>query len=137
MKEQVKEFILKILSKAKKAKKQTKIGIVIVLVVVLCVGGYYCYQKYSFNKRVQASESIVKEKEIKQNDTDKTIVDDILKNDSDLDYAYISQNGDTVMLNLKFKKGIQDKDKYAKVSTYMDKVRAQYKDKNVNATMIP
>lgn len=118
-------------------KKQTKICVLIVLAVVLCIGGYFGYQKYSFNKRVQASDDIMKEKEVKQNDTDKTIVDDILKNDNDLEYAYISQNGDTVMLNLKFKKGIQDKDKYAKVSTYMDKVRAQYKDKNINASIIP
>lgn len=118
-------------------KKQSKIIAGIVVVILVCGAGYYGYQKYNFNKRVQASESIMKEKNVKQTDTDKTISDDILKNDNDLEYAYISQNGDTVMLTLKFKKGIKDEDKYAKVSTYMEKVRAHYKDKNVNATTIP
>lgn len=116
-------------------RKQRKIAIATMLSIVVCVGGYLGYEKYSFNKRVQTSESMIKEKQIKNNDTDKAMVNDIL-NDKDLEYAYISPNGDTVMLTLKFKNGIQDKDKISKVSTYMDKVRAEYKGKNVNATTI-
>lgn len=118
-------------------KKQTRIIAAIVLALVVIIGGYYGYQKYNLNKRVQTSDKMMKDKGIKQNNTDKSIVDEILKNDTDLEYAYISHNGETIMLNLKFKKGIQDKDKYTKVSKYMEKVRAQYKGKNVNATMIP
>ncbi|WP_275451945.1 hypothetical protein [Clostridium sp. K25] len=41
------------------------------------------------------------------------------------------------MFNLKFKKGISDKDKYSKVSKYMDMVREKYKGKNVNTTIVP
>ncbi|MEY8764952.1 MULTISPECIES: hypothetical protein [Clostridium] len=79
----------------------------------------------------------MKDKGIKQNNPDNFIVQGMMKNDNDLEYAYISHNGDeTVMLNLKFKKGIQNKDKYVKLSRYMKKVRAEYKGKNVNATMI-
>ncbi|AWI03097.1 hypothetical protein, partial [Clostridium drakei] len=118
-------------------KKQTKVIAAIVLAVVIIIGGYYGYQKYSLNKRVQTSDKMMKDKGIKQNNTDKAIIDEMLNNDNDLEYAYISHNGETIMLNLKFKKGIQDKDKYAKVSKYMEKVRTQYKGKNINATMIP
>ncbi|AWI03118.1 hypothetical protein, partial [Clostridium drakei] len=118
-------------------KKQTKIIAAIVLALVVIIGGYYGYQKYSLNKRVQTSDKMMKDKGIKQNNTDKAIADEILKNDNDLEYAYISHNGETIMLNLKVKKGIQDKEKYTKVSKYMDKVRTQYKGNNVNATVIP
>lgn len=118
-------------------KKQYKMLIAIVLVIIVAGGGYYCYQKYSLSKRMQASYGIMKDKGIQQNNTDNSIVKDILKNDSDLEYAYISHNGETVMLNLKFRKEIQDKHKYLKVSEYMEKIRAQYKGKNVNANMIP
>ncbi|UZQ49415.1 hypothetical protein [Clostridium kluyveri] len=117
--------------------KQAKIIAAVVLVMIVTVGGYYCYQKYSFNKRIHTSNKMMQDKDIKQNNTDKAIVDEILKNDTDLEYAYISHNDETIMLNLKFKKGIQDKDKYSKVSKYMEKIRAQYKGKNINATMIP
>lgn len=118
-------------------RKQTKIIAAVVLAIAVAVGGYYFYQKYNFNKRLQTSDKMMKDKGIKQNNTDKAIVDEILKNDSDLEYAYISHNDKTVMLNLKFKKGIKDKDKYAKVSKYMDRLKAKYKGKNINAAIIP
>ena len=176
-----------------------------IVALLACGAGYYGYQRYSFNKRVQTSYKIMEEQIVKQNatnktatskavadtkkadttkavaavtkkadttktvaavtkkadttktvaavikkadttktvadvtktnDTDKALVYEILK-DSDLEYAYITHNGDTVMLTVKFTKGILDKDKYLKVSKYMDIVSAQYKDKNVNVTMIP
>lgn len=118
-------------------RKQTKIIAVLVLVIVVAIGGYYGYQKHNLNKRIHTSNRLMQDKGIKQNNTDKVIVDEILKNDTDLEYAYISHNDETIMLNLKFKKGMQDKDKYSKVSKYMEKIRAQYKGKNINATMIP
>lgn len=118
-------------------KKQTKTIAAVVLVMVVIIGGYYGYQKHNLNKRIQTSNKMMKDKAIKQNNADKAIVDKILKNDADLEYAYISHNDETIMLNLKFKKEIQDKDKYSKVSKYMEKIRAQYKGKNVNATVTP
>jgi len=181
--------------------KKNKLIALIIIAVLACGAGYYGYQTYSFNQRVQASYEMMKEQKVKTNatakpvagevktnatakpvagevktndtakpvagevktnatakpvagevktndtakpvadetkinDTDKNLVYEILK-DSDLEYAYITHNGDTVMLTVKFRKGIQDKDKYLKVSKYMDKVSAQYKDRNVNVTMIP
>lgn len=118
-------------------KKQTKIIAAVILAVVVIVGGYYGYQKYSLNKKIQTSYNMMENKGTKMSSVDKTLVDEMLKNDSSLDYAYISHNSQTVMLNLKFKKGIQDKDKYSKVSKYMDKVRAKYKGKNINTTIVP
>ncbi|WP_446898487.1 hypothetical protein ACSVC9_00740 [Clostridium sp. LBM24168] len=118
-------------------KKRTKIIAAAILAIVVAIAGYYFYQKYSLDKRVQTSDKMMKDKGIEQNNTDNSIVKDILKNDSDLEYAYISHNGETVMLNLKFKKSIQDKDKYARVSKYMDKLRGKYKGRNINAAMIP
>ncbi|MFL0194322.1 hypothetical protein ACJDU8_01845 [Clostridium sp. WILCCON 0269] len=118
-------------------KKQAKIIAAVVLVIIVAIGGYYGYQKYGFNKRVQASDKIMEDKGIKPNNIDKAITDEILKIDPDLEYAYISHNGNTVMLTLKFKKGIQDKNKYSNVSKYMDKARAYYKGKNINAMIIP
>jgi len=199
-------------------KKQYKVMAIMIVALLACGAGYYGYQSYSFNKRVQTSYKIMEEQIVKQNatnktatskavadtkkadttkavaavtkkadttktvaavtkkadttktvaavikkadttktvadvtkkadttktvadvtktnDTDKALVYEILK-DSDLEYAYITHNGDTVMLTVKFTKGILDKDKYLKVSKYMDIVSAQYKDKNVNVTMIP
>ena len=160
-------------------KKQYKVMAIMIVALLACGAGYYGYQRYSFNKRVQTSYKIMEEQIVKQNatnktatsktvadtkkadttktvadvtkkadttktvadvtntnDTDKALVYEILK-DSDLEYAYITHNGDTVMLTVKFTKGILDKDKYLKVSKYMDIVSAQYKDKNVNVTMIP
>ncbi|APM40342.1 hypothetical protein [Clostridium kluyveri] len=118
-------------------KKKTKIIAAVVLVMIVAIGGYYCYEKYSLNKRIQTSNKIMQDKGVQQNNIDKAILDEIFKNDSDLEYAYISHNDETIMLNLKLKKGIQDKDKYSKISKYMDKLRAQYKGKNINATVIP
>lgn len=124
-------------------KKQTKIIAAILLAVVVLVLSmviierYHSYQKHNFDKRVETSDKIMKDKGVKQNTKDKAIVDEILKDDNDLEYAYISHNDKTIMLNLKFKKEIKDKDKYAKVSKYMNKVRSQYKAENINATMIP
>jgi len=128
-----------ILEKVKQLSKQTKIIFVIVLILILIVaiGGYYGYQRYNLNARVQESDKMMKANGIKQPSADKVIVDDILKNNSTLQYAYISHSGKTVMLTLKFNKGIQDKVKSANVSKYMDTVRAQYKGTNVNATVIP
>lgn len=118
-------------------RKQIKIILTIVLIVVVFLGVYYGYQRYNLYKRVQTSDKMMKDKGAKSNNTDKAIVDNMLKNDSDLEYAYISHNDETIMLNLKFNSRIQDKDKYTKLSKYMDKVRAKYKGKNINVTVIP
>ncbi|NFO98837.1 hypothetical protein FDC62_11675 [Clostridium botulinum] len=118
-------------------KKQSKIILAVVIAGIVGVGGYYGYQKHNLNKRIEASNKLVKDKGIKPSDVDKDIVDKILKSDNKLEHAYISHNGDTIMLNLKFKKGISDKDKYSRVSKYMDMLREKYKGKNVNTTIVP
>lgn len=118
-------------------KKQSKIILAVVIAGIVCGGGYCSYQKYNLNKRIEISNKLIKDKGIKPSNVDKGIVDEILKSDNKLEHAYISHNGDTIMLNLKFKKGISDKDKYSKVSKYMDMVREKYKGKNVNTTIVP
>ncbi|MCD3217532.1 hypothetical protein G8S55_09770 [Clostridium botulinum C] len=118
-------------------KKQSKIILSVIIAGIVCVGGYYGYQKHNLNKRIQVSNKLIEDKGIKPSNVDKGIVDEILKSDNKLEHAYISHNGDTIMLNLKFKKGISDKDKYSKVSKYMDMVRGKYKGKNVNTTIVP
>ena len=112
------------------------IVVAIVAIVVIAIGGYYGYSKYSLSKNIQTSNKIMKDKGVKQNDKDKAIVDDILKNDSSLEYAYVTHNDEAVILNIKFKNGIQDKEKFSKLGKYMDKVKSQYKGKNVNVTTI-
>lgn len=117
-------------------KKQAKLISAIVLAIIVSIGGYYAYQKYSLNKRVRASYKMRKDNGVKLNNTDKVIIDEILKNGTDLEYSYISHNGNTVMLTLKFKKSIKAEDRYSTVNKYMDKVRVHYKDKDINATII-
>lgn len=110
---------------------------VAILIIVLAIGGHYAYEQYNTNPRIEASNKIIEAKGIKLNDTDKGIVDEILKNDTDLEYAYITHSGNTVMLTVKFNKGIQDKAKYSKINKYMAEVRAQYKGKNINVKTMP
>ncbi|MFL0194308.1 hypothetical protein ACJDU8_01770 [Clostridium sp. WILCCON 0269] len=112
-------------------KKQTKIIAAVIIVIIVAVGGYYGYQKYN-----QHNTQILKYKGVKLNDTDKTIVDEVLKS-NDLEYAYITHNGSTVMLTVKFKKGIQSKDRYLKINKYMAQLKAYYKDKNINVKTMP
>lgn len=116
-------------------KKQTKIIIVIIAVIVLAIGGYYSYQKNNFNKRLQASNKIMKDKGVKLNNTDKPIVNKILKG-NDLEYAYITHDDNTVTLALKFKKDMQDKEKYSKMNEYVDQLKTYYKGKTINAMAI-
>lgn len=118
-------------------KKQTKIIIIIIVIVavIVAIGGYYSYQKNNFNKRSQASDKIMKDKGVKLNNTDKSIVNKILE-DNDLDYAYITHDDNTVMLALKFKKDMQDKDKYSKMNKYVDQLKTYYKGKTINAMAI-
>lgn len=117
-------------------KKQTKVIIIVIVAIILVtIGGYYSYQKNNFNKRSQASDKIMKDKGIKLNNTDKSIVNKILKDD-DLDYAYITHDDNTVTLALKFKKDMQDKEKYSKMNKYVDQLKTYYKDKTINAMAI-
>ncbi|GCD09747.1 hypothetical protein [Clostridium tagluense] len=120
--------------------KRIKIIIAVVITaVVISIGGYYAYPKYDLNKRMQASDKIMKEKKLKTNNTDKAIVSEILKSNTKIEYAYISHNDEDVILNLMFHKGIDDNDKVLKTSEYMSIVRKQYKGKgkNISATIIP
>lgn len=118
-------------------KKKGKMILISILVVVgLIIVSYYVQEKSNLDKKVQLSDTIMKDKGITLNDNDKRIVTEILKDD-ELEYAYISHNNDTVMLSLMFKKGIQEKDMYSKVSKYTERVRQQYKEKNINGTIIP
>lgn len=118
-------------------RKQSKIILGLVITGIVVGGGYYGYQKHNLNKRIEISNKLIKDKGIKPSNIDKGIVDEILKSDNKLEHGYINHNGDTIMLNLKFKKGISDKDKYSRVSKYMDMVRKKYKGKNVNTTIVP
>ncbi|NEZ47182.1 hypothetical protein FDF74_08160 [Clostridium niameyense] len=118
-------------------KKQSKTVLVVIISILVGVGAYCGYQKHNLNKRVEISNEIIKDKGIKNNNIYKGIVNEILKSDNKLEHAYISHNGDTIMINLKFKKGISDKDKYSKVTNYMDMVRGKYKGKNINTTIVP
>ncbi|BAH07795.1 hypothetical protein [Clostridium kluyveri] len=115
-------------------KKQTKV-IIIVAIIVVAIGGYYSYQKNNFNKRSQASDKIMKDKGVKPNNTDKSIVNKILKDD-DLDYAYITHDDNNVTLALKFKKDMQDKEKYSKMNKYVDQLKTYYKGKTINAMAV-
>lgn len=113
-------------------KRQSKIIFVIIAVLVVVIAGYYAYQKHDLNKRLQASDKILKAKGVKLNSTDKSITDKVLKDDNTLEYAYIKHNGNDVMLNLKFKDSIQEKDKYSKINKYLNEAKTYYKGKNVN-----
>lgn len=116
-------------------KKQIEVIIVIVVIILVAIGGYYSYQKNNFNKRSQASDKIMKDKGINLNNADKSIVNKILK-DNDLDYAYITHDDSTVTLALKFKKDMQDKEKYSKINKYADQLKTYYKGKTINAMAI-
>ncbi|WP_333888196.1 hypothetical protein [Clostridium sp.] len=117
-------------------KKQTKVIIIVIVVIILVsIGGYYSYQKNNFNKRSQASDKIMKNKGVKLNNTDKSIVNKILK-DNDLEYAYITHDDKTVTLALKFNKDMQDKEKYSKMNKYVDQLKTYYKGKTINAMAI-
>lgn len=117
-------------------KKQTKIIIIVIVAIILvAIAEYYSYQKNNFNKRSQASDKIMKDKGVKLNNTDKSIVNKILK-DNDLDYAYITHDDNTVTLALKFKKDMQDKDEYSKMNKYVEQLKTYYKGKPINAMAI-
>lgn len=117
-------------------KKQTKVIIIVIVAIILvAIGGYYSYQKNNFNKRSQASDKIMKDKGVKLNNTDKSIVNKILK-DNDLDYAYITHDDNTVTLALKFKKDMQDKEKYSKMNKYVDQLKTYYKGKTINTMAV-
>ncbi|MBW9173595.1 hypothetical protein K2F43_20625 [Clostridium estertheticum] len=118
-------------------KKQTKILIGIVTIVIIAIGGYLTYPKYDLNKRVQASAKMGKEKGITAISTDKDIVEKLLKNDTTLEYAYISYGVSNITLHLKFKAGIKEQDKSMKMSEYMEKVREQHKGKAIDGSIIP
>lgn len=118
-------------------KKQTKIVVAVILAIVVAIGGYYGYKKHNNNTKVQTSAKIMNYNGVKLNSKDKAIVDEILNNDTNLEYAYITHTGNTVMLTIEFKKGVQDKEKASAVDKYMKQLKAQYEDKNINVKTMP
>jgi archaellum component FlaF (FlaF/FlaG flagellin family) len=117
-------------------KKQAKIVAAIILLLVVVVGGYWGHQEYNQYKKVQASYTMTQKHGGTVNNTDKTIVNEVLKN-NDLEYAYITHSGNTVMLTIKFKTGIQDKIKSAQAIKYMAQLKSYYGDKNINVKTMP
>ncbi len=87
-------------------------------------------------EKIEKSNEIMKQEQIEPTEKDEKIIKEVAEN-KDVEYSYVTHHEETVMLKIKFRSGLKDEERQKITGEYMDKLKAEYPDKNINVGIVP
>ncbi len=87
-------------------------------------------------EKIEKSNEIMQQEQIEPTEKDQKIIKEVAEN-KDVEYSYVTHHEETVMLKIKFKEGLKDEERHKITGEYMDKLKTEYPDKNINVGIIP
>lgn len=113
--------------------KKKALIVTLVLSISLLSG---CNKAPTPEQKIEKSNEIMKQEQIEPTEKDQEIIKEVAEN-KDVEYSYVTHHEETVMLKIKFRKGLKDEERHKITAEYMDKVQTEYPDKNINVGIVP